>query len=225
MKIISTLFCIMVIIVPAYSASIIQISIPENSQFATSHPASDNVWSVNAFNSALDVTSGIGNLINPTFSPSAPSTDATDFALHDNNTYSNHTPVASQHTVTFQFDTQVVVDQMEIVQHVNGIAQIEGFVGNSLNSMTSIGIASSPGALSEYGAQIFDCNNTAAGTFFQFVVHRSTHPNAYAIYRAFPRDTSGLRFSAATTAVPEPSTNILLALSLVSICFILRKKS
>lgn len=207
------------------AASIIEISIPENSQFSTSHPAADNVWSVNAFSSALDITSGIGFLINPTLA-SPPSTNANDFVLHDNNTYSGNTPNPNLHTVTLRFDEEVVVDQFEIIQHVNGITKIEGFVGNSLESMTSIGIASSPGPLSEYGLQVFDFNNNTAGSFFQFIVRESANPNAYAIYRAFPGDTNGVRFSPAAeafseTTIPEANSLVLLTLGFV---FLYRRK-
>jgi hypothetical protein len=143
-----------------------------NSNEAQSHPKNDGVWSVSTPPFPLDINTGIGFLINPAHS-TGPSPVASDFSRHDHLYSSPNIPIPTRAVVTYEFDMPTTVDQLEIIQHQNGITQIEGLVGNTLGSLSSIGTIFGPsgnvvgaGALPEHGSQVFDFNNPTAGNFF-----------------------------------------------------------
>jgi len=48
----------------------------------------------------------------------------------------------SRAVVTYHFDGSVIVTGLEVEQHGNGITKVEGFSGNSLASLASLGEAS-----------------------------------------------------------------------------------
>jgi len=191
--------------VATQAASLINgISVPVGSQDSGCYPVWHGVYSVSA---PVDTNLGIGNLINP-----GPISSAA-FSLHDHAYVSAYTPDPSRAVVTYEFSSPVTVDQLELIQHANGITQVEGFVGNSLGSLTSIGSVFGPAgdvtgyaALSEGASQVFDFDNTLAGTIFQFVVRKTNLDGGWANYRAFPRREDGVRFEPQTLAVPEPRT-------------------
>ena len=210
------------LLAPARADSIVAVSIPENSMDGGCRPWSDGVWSASAPPYPLDIATGIGYLINPSYHIGDP---YYDLVLHDNGYVGSYVPDPTQSIITYAFDEAVVVDQIEIIQHTNGITQIEGFVGNSLASMSSVGSVFGPsgdvtgvGALPEGGSQVFDFDNSTAGMYFQVVVTKTPLEGAYAIYRMFPSDMEGSRcYEAAResndVAIPEPAT-----LSLMGIC-------
>lgn len=194
----------------AYALSIVGVSIPVGSMDASSHPLNDNVWSVSAPPFPLDVNTGIGFLINPVLGGI--------FSLHDHVYVSSNIPDPARAVVTYQFDEPVIVDQIDIIQHTNGITQIEGFVGNTVASLASVGTIFGPsgdvtggGVFAEGQSYVFDFNNSQAGTFFQFVIRKTSLSNGYASYRAFPD------FTTAPTTVPEPSTMYLLGTGIVAL--------
>ena len=95
-----------------------------------------------------------------------------------------------------------VVNQLELIQHANGITKVEGFAGDDLGSMVSIGDVfsakgdvmtdSGPYPFFDGESTVFDFDNTTvAGTYFQFIVTKSSHSAAFANYRAYPSDASG----------------------------------
>lgn len=195
--------------VGAQAALINEISIPVGSQDAASFPVWHGVYSVSA---PIDTSLGIGNILNP--GPFA----ANAFTLHDHVYVSPYVPDPARAVVTYVFDFPVTVSELEVVQHANGITQVEGFVGNSLGSLSSIGSVFGPdGDVSGYGYfaegqdYVFDFNNTTAGTVFQFVVRKTNVGNGWANYRAFPRGEHGVRFEPQTRAVPEPQEWVLLS--------------
>ena len=170
----------------AYAANIVGVSIPVDSMDGFCHSTIDGVWSVSAPPFPLNINSGIGFLINPGFS-----LDPADFTLHDHVYVATHMPDPNRAVVTYQFDEAVVVDKIEVVQHRNGISQIEGFVGDSLGSLTSIGAVFGPSGdttfpFYEGQRYVFDFDNARAGQFFQFVIRKTTLHDGYAMYRAYP---------------------------------------
>ncbi len=193
----------------AQAALINQISIPVGSQDAACFPLLHGVYSVSA---PVHTSLGTGNILNP--DPFA----ANAFTLHDHVYVSPYAPDPARAVVTYVFDFPVTVSELEVVQHANGITQVEGFVGDSLASLSSIGSVFGPdGDLSGYSYfaegrdYVFDFNNTTAGTVVQFVVRKTNLDNGWANYRAIPRGENGARFEPRTTAVPEPHEWVLLS--------------
>ncbi len=201
---------------------IVGVSIPVNSQNDISHPVVDDVWGVSAPPYPLNVNLGIGYLINPdeSFVPMV----AENFSMHDHDFPNNtrppvmlapHIPDPTRAVVTYTFNGPTVVDQLEINQHTNGITQVEGFVGDSIDSLTSIGSIFGPDGdvtggwyFAETQSYVFDFDNDTAGSIFQFVIRKTSHTEGYATYRAFPRDSEGTRYAAAQV-IPEPSSVII----------------
>ncbi len=189
---------------PSHAGKVTELSVPIGSSDASSYPLDDNVWSVQAPPFPFNVNIGIGQLLN--------STNNDGFALHDHVYIATNVPDPARAVVTYAFDTAVIVDQVEILQWVDGITQIQGFAGNSLASFISLGSILGPsgdvtgeGVFPAGESQVFDFNNSGiSGTYFQFVVLKTSRADGWASYRAFPRGDDGMRFEVAT--IPEPSS-------------------
>ena len=134
-------FCWLAVVfcAPASAQRIQSVSVPVGSMDATSHPLDDNAWTVSAPPFPFDVQKGIGVLVNPLYLPGSD-----NFALHDHQYLEAHVPDPTRAVVTFVFDQPVAVKRLELIQHANGITQIEGFVGDSVESLTSIGTVFGP---------------------------------------------------------------------------------
>ena len=208
-------------------AAIVGISIPVNSSDATSHPLVDNVWSVSAPAFPLNISSGIGFLINPNVQAPGSNSDANEFSLHDHSYVSSNVPDPTRAVVTFHFDISTIVKGVEVIQHRNGISKIEGFSGNALNTLASLGSVFGPSGditgaslLTEWSSQTFDFGNTVtAGDFFQLVVRKTPLANGWASYRIFPLDVNGNRIAPALTAVPLPAAAWLLSSAICALGF------
>lgn len=214
----STLFGLLALaaLTPAGAQTITGLSIPVDSMDSGCRPRDEGVWSV----SPLNINSGIGYLVNPTIDGS--------FVLHDHQYASANVPDPARAIVTYTFDQPTIVSQLDIVQHTNGVTLLEGFYGDSLGSMTSLGSVFGPsgdvtgsGLLPEGGHQIFDFGNTTnAGTIFQFVVRKTSLSNGWALYRAFP--TLSLPNP---NVVPEPGALALaLGLTVPGAALLLRRR-
>jgi len=186
----------------ALAARITEVSIPVGSMDGACYPVSHNQWTVSAPPYPLDVALGIGWLLND----AAPTNS--NFALHDHQYVQVYVPDPARAVVTYRFDTPATVDQVHMIQHNNGIWRIEGYVGDSLAGLTSIGEATVPQVTAEFELSTFDFDNTQAGTYFRFVITGTDISNGYACYRAYPADASGQRFA----PIPEPASLALLAL-------------
>lgn len=205
-------------------AAIISVSVPQESQDYgnnDSYPARDNIWSVSAPPNPLNTSLGIGHILNT--SPSVLAYDIDPLTrlgvLHSHKYDAPYVPVSTT-VVTFGFGTPTIVDQLEILQHFNGVTRVEGFVGNDLLSMASIGNifgasgnVSGPAMFTEGQPYIFDFDNVLAGTFFQFRITQTSLVDGYALHRAFPRTSDGVRIE----AVPEPSIMVLLSFGSLAI--------
>jgi hypothetical protein len=212
---------------PAEASGIIGISSPADSDDNQSHPNDDNVWSVNAPPFPFNTSSGIGYIINPAYPTDPTLAVPTEFSRHDHVYSAAHIPDPTRAVVTYQFNMPTAVDQLEIIQHRNGITMVEGFVGNSLGSLSSIGTIFGPSGdnttfngLTEGSSAVFDFDNAVAGTYFQFIVRKTNASDGWATYRAFPRLSDGTRIS---PAVPEPATSALFMSAIVACTALLRR--
>jgi hypothetical protein len=126
----------------------------------------------------IDISTGIGLLLNPSIP---------FYGLHSHLYDSPNIPHNA--VVTFGFSEPAVVDSLLVSQHTNGLTRIEGFVGNELSSMNSIGNNFGPdgdveasGYFSERSNYVFDFNNTTAGLYYQFVITKTSLADGYAAY-------------------------------------------
>ena len=196
------------------ASNIVEISIPVNSLDGYSHPFFDNVWTWTATNPLT--YAGIGYIIDPNYNVWQ---YWGDFSLHDHVYISSNVPDPSRAVVTYRFDQPVIVDKLTIIQHTNGITAIEGFAGDSLGSLTSIGTVFGPRGdvhgnlvFGEGESNTFNFNNTThTGTYFQFVIRETNLQNGYASYRAYPE------------TVPEPTAMLLLSVGLLGLAGLRRK--
>ncbi|MBL9175144.1 MAG: thrombospondin type 3 repeat-containing protein [Verrucomicrobiales bacterium] len=191
--------------------AIVGISVPVGSFDTPSYPVNDDAWSVTAppfpFNDAL----GIGWLINP----SEPELYSL-LPMIDHVYVAQNVPDPSRSVVTFTFDHPVVVDQLELIQHQNGITQIEGLVGDSPDALTSIGTVfglrgdiTGASRFPEGEHDLFVFNNTLAGTVFRMQIRKTSFDAGWANYRTYPRNQSGERFQAAVTGVDGDGDGIV----------------
>jgi len=198
---------LLAVCLPVSAARIVSVSIPVGSMDGGCYPLDDGVWSVSAPPYPLATDDGIGFILNPTV--------AGKFSLHDHHYVASHVPDPNRAVVTYEFDGPAAVDQIEVRQHGNGITRIEGFVGDSLGSLTSVGSIFGPkgdvtgsGVFVEHQEYVFDFDNAQQGKFFQMVIRKTSLSNGYASYQVFPRDSDGVRFD----PIPEPTALALLAL-------------
>ena len=195
----------------AHTAAVTWVSIPINSQDSACYPVWDSVWSSSIPYDAGTTYKGIGHIINP----GPPGTAS--FALHDHQYLpAGYIPDPTRAVVTYRFDQPVIVAGLEIVQHTNGITRVEGFVGNAPDALSSVGSVFGPDGdvtgssyFSEFEHYLFSFDNDVAGTYFQFVIRKTSLSNGFADYRAFPMFTAA--------AVPLPPAIWLLGSGLISL--------
>jgi VCBS repeat-containing protein len=178
-------------------SDIIGISIPVGSADASSHPLDDNTWSVATPSFPLNDNQGIGYLINPIFDSNA---QPTDFSLHDHQNIAPNVPDPTRAVITFQFASPTIVDRINVIEHTNGVTKLHGYVGNSLNALVDIGsVFGSLGDLTGDSQMfngelnVFNFNNTVAGTYFQVVIDKTSNAGGYALFRMFLEGTGASR--------------------------------
>jgi len=120
-----------------------------------------------------------------------------DFTMHDHVYTMPNVPDYRRATITFTFDKAARIADVMLIQHTNGVAEIEGFIGNDERSLRSMGRAhSSQGAnlpnrdrfFSEGFPDTFKFERAAEGKVFQVHITRTTLSNGYAFYRLYPRN-------------------------------------
>ncbi len=188
---------------------IISVGIPIGSMDSPCRPQTSGVWSVSTtVGISLNVASGIGYLVNPVFLLPEP------LVLVDHQYVSANIPIPERAVVTYEFAQPVMVSEVEIVQHQNGITRIEGYVGDSLASLSSIGSIYGPSGditggsvFTEGQTQVFDFNNQIAGKYFRMVIRKTSLVDGYGCYRAYPRDAQGMRFLGTASGILDCNNN------------------
>jgi hypothetical protein len=209
------------------SAAITGVSIPvDSSDWGNWSTVDGGVWSVQAPPYPLNTNLGIGHIVGPE------ATGYGQFSLHDHVYISPNIPDPTRAVVTYTFDASTIVKGVELIQHTNGITQIEGFYGNSPSSLTSLGSVFGPagdvtgsGSFAEFSSSKFDFGNTTnAGTVFQFVVRKTSLENGWANYNAYPLDVSGNRIAPALAPVPEPDEYLMMLMGAALVGFQVQRK-
>ena len=130
--------------------------------------------------------------------------------LHQNG-FTDHTPVPETSTVTYTFDKPATVADVEMIVHINGIVRIEGFVGDSLASLESIGEATheAVGRGKQFPQEtgvypfVFDAEKIRSGRIFRFIVRETVKADGFANYQAYPRDADQRRIVPTPEVVPD----------------------
>ncbi len=128
---------------------------------------------------------------------------------------SSYVPNPDFATVTYKFSKPTTISGVEVVQHVFGVTRLEGFLGNDIGSLTSLGSVFGPsgdvvgGFVVPYDgvSQVFKFGApTVTGAVFQMTVRKTPYYNAFAIHRAFPLDAEGNRILGAEAVLNTPPT-------------------
>jgi hypothetical protein len=128
-----------------------------------------------------------------------------DFAMHDHHYAAAGVPDSARANITFTFDKSAEISEVAMVQHTNGVTQIEGFVGDDETNLRSIGLANTL-----FGANLanrllmfqdgyrdlFKFDKMGEGKVFRVVITKTSASNGFAIYRMFPRNQEHKAFVA-----------------------------
>jgi len=188
----------------AAQANLDSISVPVGSMDAVCR--AQDAWSVSG--DPIPTTTGIGYLVNP----AAPT--LFDYTIHDHVYTSPNVPDPTRAVITYHFTEANLVTDVDWVQHQNGITRIEGFAGNSLGSLTSVGnVFCNQGDLlglaqfTEGEHSLFTFTSPTPGTYFQIVITKTSLVNGYAGYRTYLN----------ATPVPEPGSLAALGLGMTAL--------
>ena len=118
--------------------------------------------------------------------------------MHDHMYLSSGVPDPRRANITYYFSEPANISEVLIIQHTNGIGQIEGFVGNDENHLVSIGHANSTlgadlplkeNTFAEGYHDVFKFEQGGEGKIFRVVITKTPLPNGYALYRVYPRNS------------------------------------
>ena len=137
-----------------------------------------------------------------------------DFVMHDHMYILPGVPDPKRANITYRFSKPAKIGEVLIVQHANGIGQIDGFVGNDERNMKSIGHASSTlganlpakdGTFVDGYRDLFKFERTGEGKLFRIVITKTPLPNGYAFFRAYPRNNDHRAYEVLRAAeTPKP---------------------
>jgi hypothetical protein len=175
-------------------SKIVEVLVPPDSSDGPSWSYDAGVWSTEF--PIRDVNRiGIGYVVEPepfhrTWSPA-------DFVMHDHMYLAPGVPDPRRANITYHFSKPAKISEVLIIQHTNGIGQIEGFIGNDENHLQSIGHANSTlganlplkeNTFTEGYRDVFKFERSGEGKVFRIVITRTPLPNGYAVYRVYPRN-------------------------------------
>jgi hypothetical protein len=174
---------------------IVSVSVPPDSSDLFAWSYDTKIWSTE-FPIRDPEHIGIGYVVEPepfhhVWSPAA------DFVMHDHMYLAPGVPDPRRANITYHFSEPAKISELLIIQHENGIGQIEGFVGNDENDLQSIGRANSTlGAdlplkektFTDGYRDVFKFPRSREGKVLRIVITKTPLPNGYALYRAYPRN-------------------------------------
>ena len=173
--------------------AIVSVSVPSNSSDLNSWSFDTGLWSMEfPIRDAEHI--GIGYIVEP--EPFHHHWSPVDFVMHDHMYVAPGVPDPRRANITYHFDEPAKISEVLIIQHTNGIVQIEGFVGSDEKSLHSIGYANSTlgdnlplkeNTFAEGYRDVFKFGTADEGRVFRIVITKTPLPNGYALYRAYPR--------------------------------------
>jgi len=176
--------------------AIVSVSVPPDSSDLYARSFDTKIWST-VFPIRDVEHIGIGYIVEPEpFHPNWSPTE--DFVMHDHMYVAPGIPDPRRANITYRFNEPAKISEVLIVQHTNGIAQIEGFIGNDENALQSLGRANSTlganlplkeNTFAEGYRDVFKFEKAGEGKIFKIVITRTPLPNGYAFYRAYPRNS------------------------------------
>ncbi|AWO91941.1 MULTISPECIES: hypothetical protein [Bradyrhizobium] len=185
------------------------IRIPEGSCDATCYPLNQHTWEED-FPITDPNRIGIGYLVEPERFVWT----AMPFSLHDHVYTEDHIPNDDRAVITYEFTASTAVKDVVVIQHANGVVEMEGFAGDSLDTGATwrslgkaqsrlVGLATGPTVFPEFARDLFEFRpaTTIAGKFFRFKITKTPHVNGWAMYRAYPRNADGDPFTPASASV------------------------
>ena len=178
----------------AVEPKIVGVSVPADSSDGPSWSYDASVWRTEF--PIRDVKQiGIGYIVEP--EPFHRDWSPADFVMHDHMYLANGVPDPRRANITYNFDKPAKISEVLIIQHTNGIGQIEGFIGNDETHLQSLGRANSTlganlplkeNTFAEGYRDVFKFEKSGEGKVFRIVITRTPLPNGYAVYRAYPRN-------------------------------------
>ncbi len=185
--------------VPTFGAKIVRVSVPPDSSDGPTIAGKLNVAQFPVRDQRLI---GIGFIVEP--ESFIFRLGRGEVVMHDHK-YKDKAkamPDPDRAQITYYFDKPARVSEVLVLQHANGVAEIEGWVGSRDGSgeLSSIGRARSslwtgkefPVGLNRFSEgfpDVFRFEAPGEGTVFRFVITRTSANDGFAFYRAYPRDT------------------------------------
>ncbi|MEI6566018.1 MAG: RHS repeat-associated core domain-containing protein [Verrucomicrobiota bacterium] len=178
---------------------IVRVAVPVGSTDAGSTASRDGVWEVSVPPFPFNTNSGIGNILNP---------DNRTFCMHDHFCVAPYVPYPDRAMVTYEFNQPAMVGFLQCILHCNGIVSIEGFAGDTTETLQSVGVVTGskgiPPAIYcaqvEWSTNTFAFPNPRSGKIFVMVIRRTSLGWGYANYQTYLYAPDGRQYMPATSA-------------------------
>lgn len=185
------------------------IRIQAGSCDAQCYPADQATWE-EEFPVTDKARIGIGYLVEPERFVWSP----IPFSMHDHHYTANNVPDVNRAMIIYEFTASTPVKDVVVIQHTNGIVEIEGFAGDTTdpNGMwRSLGVAQSrlvgsavgSTIFPEFARDLFEFKPATAitGRCLKLLIRKTPLVNGWATYRIYPRNNDGDAFTPASANV------------------------
>jgi len=171
------------------------IRIPEDSCDRNCYPLDQKTWKA-SFPIQDTARIGIGYIVEP--QPFVKVWGPSDFSFHDHKYVSEYVPDPNRAEIVYEFDFRTLVRDLIVLQHSDGITQIQGSVrDNDGEAWKGIGVAVSKNRKLATGSRVFDEGERdffeflpplMPGRFLRIVIDRTSARGGFATYRIYPRN-------------------------------------
>ena len=106
------------------------------------------------------------------------------FGMHDHVYVAPGVPDPHRAFVLYTYSARVIVSGVTVIDHVNGVATLEGFAGDSPDSMQSVGVSFGARGMghasSELASNSYVFPYPRAGKYFKVIIRSTPLANGYA---------------------------------------------